>query len=123
MFVSGYELEFKINKNEGKLISLLAILPTIPPFIAGIYLTDWLGWSKFMGEAQHFTSFVLVMGIAFAVTSIPVISKIFIDLGIAGSRFAKIILSVAGILIRRIVEKNQFYSFGNVIKDSTLPQL
>jgi Kef-type K+ transport system membrane component KefB len=39
----------------------------------------------------------IVIAIAVAVTSIPVISKIFLDLGIINTRFAKIVLSVATI--------------------------
>jgi Kef-type K+ transport system membrane component KefB len=37
----------------------------------------------------------IIMGIAVAVTSIPVISKIFIDLGIINTSFAKIVLATA----------------------------
>ena len=41
------------------------------------------------------TAFLLVFALAMAVTSIPVISRIMADLGILGTRFARIVLSVA----------------------------
>ena len=52
-----------------------------------------LGW--FLGEKQSRTSLLLVMGIAVAVTSIPVISRIFFDLKILHTRFARLVLGVA----------------------------
>ncbi len=48
-----------------------------------------------MGTANSHAALVLVLGIAVAVTSIPVISRIFHDLGILNTRFARIVLSVA----------------------------
>ena len=52
-----------------------------------------LGW--FMGSKGNRTSLVLVMSIAVAVTSIPVISRIFFDLKILHTRFARLVLGVA----------------------------
>jgi len=48
-----------------------------------------------MGRAQNRIALVLVIGIGTAVTSIPVISRIFHDLRILHTRFAKLILGVA----------------------------
>jgi K+:H+ antiporter len=48
-----------------------------------------------IGSANHRLALVLVIGIAVAVTSIPVIAKIFHDLEILHTRFARLILSVA----------------------------
>src|SRR5205814_7117450 len=47
------------------------------------------------GPAVNPVSFQLVFAIGFAVTSIPVISKIFIDLGLMATRFAAIVLATA----------------------------
>jgi len=52
-----------------------------------------LGW--FMGVRQNHTSLLLVLSIAVAVTSIPVISRIFFDLKILHTRFARLVLGVA----------------------------
>lgn len=48
-----------------------------------------------MGEAGQRLSLVLVLGIAVAVTSIPVISKILHDLQLLHTRFARLVLGVA----------------------------
>jgi Kef-type K+ transport system membrane component KefB len=48
-----------------------------------------------IGPAQSRWSQILVIGIAVAVTSIPVISRIFYDLKILHTRFAKLVLGVA----------------------------
>jgi Kef-type K+ transport system membrane component KefB len=48
-----------------------------------------------MGVANQRNSLILVIGIAVAVTSIPVISRIFYDLKILHTRFARLVLGVA----------------------------
>jgi Kef-type K+ transport system membrane component KefB len=50
---------------------------------------------SFMGPAESRTALVLVFAIAATVTSIPVITKIFYDLGILHTRFASLMLGVA----------------------------
>src|SRR5260370_31617115 len=48
-----------------------------------------------MGVKSNSASLLLVMSIAVAVTSIPVISRIFFDLKILHTRFARLVLGVA----------------------------
>jgi Kef-type K+ transport system membrane component KefB len=48
-----------------------------------------------MGTAGNHTALILVFGMAVAVTSIPVISRIMHDLDLLSTRFARIVLSVA----------------------------
>jgi len=50
---------------------------------------------SFMGSSGNRTSLILVMSIGVAVTSIPVISRIFLDLNIMQTRFARLVLGVA----------------------------
>ena len=52
------------------------------------------GWTM-IGRANQHTALLLVIGIAVAVTSIPVISRIFFDLKILHTRFARLVLGVA----------------------------
>src|SRR4029078_12957699 len=51
--------------------------------------------SQLLGAAKDITAFNLIFGVALAVTSIPVISRIFFDLGILKSAFARTVLSAA----------------------------
>lgn len=95
MFVSGFSFEKTLNKENRKLVIAILIGATIIPFAAGWILPDVYDFSKFLGGAQNMSAFRIVMGIMIGVTSIPVISKIFIDLNIMHKRFAKIIITVA----------------------------
>ena len=50
---------------------------------------------NFIGPAGNNAALILVFGMAVAVTSIPVISRIMHDVGLLGTRFSRIVLSVA----------------------------
>src|SRR5262245_42204043 len=95
MFLSGAETKALFQRHERKQIAWLASVGTVLPFFIMLGLASMvpLGW--FIGERQNRTSLLLVMGIAVAVTSIPVISRIFFDLKILHTRFARLVLGVA----------------------------
>ena len=52
------------------------------PFAAGLLLFQVFDSQSLLGSAQNRTALLLVFGLAIAVTSIPVISRIMFDLGI-----------------------------------------
>ena len=54
-----------------------------------------LGVGNLIGTAGNKAALTLVFGMAVAVTSIPVISRIMHDVGLLGTRFSRIVLSVA----------------------------
>jgi Kef-type K+ transport system membrane component KefB len=58
-------------------------------------LSPWLPLDGFVGDVGSRPAVVLVFAIAAAVTSIPVITKIFHDLGILHTRFASLMLGAA----------------------------
>ena len=95
MFLSGAETKALFQKHERKQIAWLASVGTVLPFFIMLGLASFIPLAWFMGERQNRTSLVLVMGIAVAVTSIPVISRIFFDLKILHTRFARLVLGVA----------------------------
>jgi Kef-type K+ transport system membrane component KefB len=95
MFLSGAETKALFQKHERKQIAWLASVGTVLPFFIMLGLATVIPLAWFMGERQNHTSLVLVMGIAVAVTSIPVISRIFFDLKILHTRFARLVLGVA----------------------------
>src|SRR5207248_993048 len=74
---------------------LIASCGLVLPFAAGLGLVAALSSGAFMGPARNHTALVLVFGMAAAVTSIPVISRIMHDLGLLRTRFARIVLSAA----------------------------
>lgn len=96
MFVAGFNTQISFAKDNIKIISALFIGATFIPAFAGYFFIDYFKES-FIGENGNDLSFSLVFLIAIAVTSIPVISKIFFDIGIIKSRFASIVLTTSTI--------------------------
>src|SRR5437763_8446154 len=95
MFLSGAETKALFQKHERKQIGWLAAVGTALPFFIMLALGSVLPLGWFMGAKSSRASLLLVMSIAVAVTSIPVISRIFFDLKILHTRFARLVLGVA----------------------------
>ncbi|MBO4579962.1 MAG: cation:proton antiporter [Clostridiales bacterium] len=94
MFLSGYNTDIKIDKNNARTIGLVFIGSTILPMLGSIPFFD-LFRESFIGTAGNITSYRMVFAIGVAITSIPVISKIFFDMGIMNTRFSNTILTVS----------------------------
>lgn len=94
MFLSGFNTDIIIDKKNIRTISLTFLGATILPMLAAI---PFIGMFKdsFIGGINNDTAFGLVFCIGVAITSIPVISKIFFDMGIMNTKFANTILTVA----------------------------
>jgi Kef-type K+ transport system membrane component KefB len=95
MYCSGAELRKLLVRGERKPVLGIAVIGNAVPFLAGLAFVGLYDTGRFLGPAGDRLSFALVFALAIAVTSIPVISRIMSDLGILGSRFARIVLSVA----------------------------
>lgn len=95
MFLSGAETRKLFRREDSHAVAWLALLGTGAPFAALLLMAWALPLKSLMGTANSYAALVMVLGIAVAVTSIPVISRIFHDLGILKTRFARIVLSVA----------------------------
>src|SRR5262245_17200472 len=95
MFLSGAETKALFQRDERKQIAWLASLGTGLPFLTMAVCASALPLNWFMGAKGNRTALILVMSIAVAVTSIPVISRIFFDLNILRTRFARLVLGVA----------------------------
>lgn len=97
MYNAGLKFQSRFEKSDGKIGIAVILGSTIIPFIVGWFSTYLFNPAQFLGTDQNVMALKVVVAISIAVTSIPVISKIFSDLGIMHSRFAKIIVGVAGI--------------------------
>ncbi|MBU1245720.1 MAG: cation:proton antiporter [Nanoarchaeota archaeon] len=97
MFISGFSIQKSFSKEDKKTIFAILIGATIIPFIAGWVAPTFYDFSPFLGVKNSMPALKIVIAIAVAVTSIPVISRIFIDLKVINTRFAKIILTTATI--------------------------
>lgn len=94
MFLSGYNTDIKIDKKNIKTISLVFLGATVIPMVLAIPFIP-LFKDYFIGILNNDISFSLVFTIGVAITSIPVISKIFFDMGIMNTKFSNTILTVA----------------------------
>ena len=95
MFVSGASVRNVFGKENRKPTAWIVGLGTPLPFFVALVLALFLPLDAFMGSADSKPALVLVFAIATAVTSIPVIAKIFYDLGILHTRFAGLMLGAA----------------------------
>jgi Kef-type K+ transport system membrane component KefB len=95
MFAAGAELRSVFHRGERKTATYLTVCGTVLPFAAGLAVLQLIDLDRFQGPAGNDTAFVLVVAIAIAVTSIPVISRIMFDLGILETAFARIVLTAA----------------------------
>ncbi|MFP5105852.1 cation:proton antiporter [Neobacillus sp. C211] len=97
MFCSGLNMHTKLKRGDGKIVTVIVLASTILPFALGWLATYLLDFKQFLGPANSNFAIKIVIGISVSVTSIPVISKIFHDLGIMHSRFAKLVVAIAGV--------------------------
>lgn len=95
MFASGAEMRSIYRRGEGRIVGLVTLTGVVLPFLAGAALFRFLDPATLQGEARNSTALLLVFALAIAVTSIPVISRIMLDLGIIDTSFARIVLGVA----------------------------
>ena len=95
MFLSGAETRQLFTREERREVGWLAIVGTGIPFVLGLGLGHWLIRPSLAGPNGNSTSLVIILAVAVAVTSVPVVSKIFADLKILHTRFARLVLGVA----------------------------
>ncbi|MGE0617030.1 MAG: cation:proton antiporter [Bacteriovoracia bacterium] len=95
MFISGSETRRLMARENHRQTAWLLGVGTPLPFCLVLGLGAFLPLETITGTAGQQTSALLVLAIAVAVTSIPVISRIFYDLGILHTRFASLILGSA----------------------------
>jgi Kef-type K+ transport system membrane component KefB len=95
MFLSGAETQQLFTRTERREVGWLAIVGTGIPFILGLAFGPWLVGPALAGPNGNRISLIIVLAVGVAVTSVPVVSKIFADLKILHTRFARLILGVA----------------------------
>jgi len=95
MFISGAETRQLFTREERKEVGWLVTVGTGTPFLFALLIAPLLALDTLTGPNGNRWAVVIVLAIAVAVTSIPVISRIFSDLGILRTRFARLVLGVA----------------------------
>ncbi|HXM23907.1 MAG TPA: cation:proton antiporter [Terriglobales bacterium] len=95
MFLSGAETRQLFSREERREVGWLAIVGTGIPFILALVLGPWLVGPALAGPNGNRISLIIILAVGVAVTSVPVVSKIFADLKILHTRFARLVLGVA----------------------------
>ena len=95
MFLSGAETQELFSGEERRQVSWLVVVGTGLPFVLGLAFGPWLVRPSLAGPHGNRISLILILAVGVAVTSVPVVSKIFADLKILHTRFARLILGVA----------------------------
>ncbi len=94
MFLSGYNTRLELDRSNGRVIFFVFFGATVLPMLGAIPFIRMFE-PAFIGEMGNKISFGLVFTIGVAITSIPVISKIFFDMGIMNTRFSNTVLTVS----------------------------
>ena len=95
MFLSGAETRQLFTREERTEVSWLAIVGTGTPFLLALLLGPWLVRPQLSGPNGNRVALIIILAVGVAVTSVPVVSKIFADLKILHTRFARLVLGVA----------------------------
>lgn len=96
MISTGFKFNsHTVSSPEKKVIVTLLLGSTILPILGGYVYYNIYDFSIYKGNQSTDSALFLVIAISIAITSIPVISKIFIDLNIVSTKFAQIILTTA----------------------------
>ncbi len=92
MIVSGFRISGHSVGSESRIIGLLFVASTFIPMTCALLVSPFFNLEQYMGPSGTELKITIIFCIAVAVTSIPVISKIFLDLNLMKTRFARIVL-------------------------------
>lgn len=95
VYLTGSQLGSRRAARKQRAIVTVGIVGLVVPFVVGAGLAALTGTRSLGGPAGSPGTLGLVMGMAVAVTSIPVISRIMMDLGIIDTVFARVVLTIA----------------------------
>ncbi len=95
MFLSGAETQQLFTRHDRRDVGWLTIVGTGLPFLLALGCGPWLIGPALAGPNGNRFSLTIILAVGVAVTSVPVVSKIFSDLKILHTRFARLVLSVA----------------------------
>jgi Kef-type K+ transport system membrane component KefB len=77
MFLSGAEMQQLFSREERRTVAWLTIVGTGIPFLLGLIFGPWLIRPSLAGPNGNRVSLIIILAVGVAVTSVPVVSKIF----------------------------------------------
>ena len=94
MFSSGFNTTISVTKKNIKNYIMLFIGATVIPMLIAFPFIGMFE-ENFIGSANNHWAFIIIFLISSAITSIPVISKIFFDIDMMNSKFSNMVLTVS----------------------------
>jgi Kef-type K+ transport system membrane component KefB len=95
MFVAGRSMRRLVSRQDVRAVGWVSGLGVLVPVLVGLVIFHLDDFHDFSGPARSLPALHIVLIAALAVTSIPVITRVFMDLGLMQTRLARIVLSVA----------------------------
>ena len=95
MFLAGAETQQLFTRDERREVAWISVVGTGLPFLLGLLFAPSLIRPSLAGPNGNRISLTIILAVGVAVTSVPVVSKIFADLKILHTRFARLVLGVA----------------------------
>lgn len=95
MFLAGTQMRAVAVRGRLRTVGVVGVVGMMIPFALGFAFAATIDTQLLLGPAGSEISLLLVVAVGVAITSIPVISRIMLDLGMLGTRFAQTVLSIA----------------------------
>ncbi|WP_411841666.1 cation:proton antiporter [Serratia fonticola] len=97
MFEIGLEFEFGSKLKESRFtVAMISIAGIVLPFVVGFFAAGWL-WNNLAEPRPDKLIFQLFFALALSITAIPVLGRIFMELGMSHTRTAAITIGAAAI--------------------------
>lgn len=97
MFQIGLEFEFKAHLGKDrKPIFIISLVGLVLPFVSGYLAAPWF-WSHLEDPKPALLGFRLFFAVAMSITAIPILGRIFMELGLSHTRTAALTIGAAAI--------------------------
>jgi Kef-type K+ transport system membrane component KefB len=97
MFQIGLEFEFSATLGAAKRsVVLISLGGLVAPFALGLWTAPWF-WSQLPAPAPSLLGFRLFFAVAMSITAIPILGRIFMELGLSHTRTAALTIGAAAI--------------------------
>lgn len=97
MFQIGQEFEFRANLGSNKRsVIAISLAGIVVPFLLGYFVADWF-WHALPEPRPSELGFRLFFAISMSITAIPILGRIFMELGLSHTRTAALTISAAAI--------------------------
>ncbi|TDB49390.1 cation:proton antiporter [Photorhabdus luminescens subsp. sonorensis] len=97
MFEIGLEFEFREKLRKSRFtVVVISITGIFLPFTVGFFFAEWL-WNSIATPRPDKIAFQLFFALALSITAIPVLGRIFMELGLARTRTATLVIGSAAI--------------------------